>query len=96
MRRSLTLEEKLVLLAEEAAEVIQAATKCHRFGFSHYEPGYGKNDEELAKEVGQLLGVVESLDLDWDIIEQERRWKMHIAQGVLHKYAVNPDNGEVE
>lgn len=30
---SLTQDELLVILAEEAAEVIQAATKCIRFGF---------------------------------------------------------------
>lgn len=69
-------EDKLVVLIEEAAEVIKAATKCLRFGFKHEEPNYGRNDEVLACEVGDFLGVLDSISLDSNIINSYRKHKM--------------------
>lgn len=57
----LTRDELLVLLIEECGEVIQAATKCLRFGWDRYQPEYGKNDVVLASEIGDLLGVIDAL-----------------------------------
>jgi NTP pyrophosphatase (non-canonical NTP hydrolase) len=57
----LSPEEKLVLLIEEASEVIKAATKALRFGLDHNEPGYGVNSEKLAEEIGDLCGVTDGL-----------------------------------
>lgn len=76
----LSREEKLVLLVEECGEVIQAATKCLRFGFSRDWPGYGVNHEVLAREVGDLLGIVDSLELDRSCIGVARASKMHRAE----------------
>lgn len=56
----LSRDDLLVILIEECGEVIQAATKCLRFGWDRYQPGYGINCEILAKEVGDLLGMVEA------------------------------------
>ena len=57
----LSRDEMLVLLVEEAGEVVQAATKCLRFGFDRDAPGYGHNGEQLAKELGELHRVAQAL-----------------------------------
>lgn len=60
----LTRDELLVLLIEECAEVIQAATKCLRFGWDRNYPGYGVNHEKLADEIGELGAVTNALNLN--------------------------------
>jgi NTP pyrophosphatase (non-canonical NTP hydrolase) len=65
----LTRDELLVLLIEECAEVIQAATKCLRFGYDRDEPGYGINSDVLAGEIGDVLGVVVALSPDPAAVE---------------------------
>lgn len=63
----LTREELLVLLIEECSEVIQAATKCLRFGYDvDHGTGYGNNREALAKEMGELTAVRDELEIDTD------------------------------
>lgn len=76
----MTREERLVLLIEECGEVIQAATKCLRFGYDHNWPGYGVNSEVLAQEVGDLFGAAESLGLNEGIVEHFRQSKMAKAE----------------
>jgi NTP pyrophosphatase (non-canonical NTP hydrolase) len=78
-----TTDELLVLLIEECGEVIQAATKCLRFGFTRLEPHYGVNSEVLAQEAGDLLGVMDALSLDREIVERYR--KIKIAKAVRAK-----------
>lgn len=61
----LTREELLVLLIEECGEVVQAATKCLRFGYDvDHGTGYGNNRDQLAKELGELTAVRDALDID--------------------------------
>lgn len=62
------MNDKLILLIEECSEVIQAATKCLRFGYDHYEPGYGFNDHELAKEIGQMIAHIGQINPDIKIV----------------------------
>lgn len=62
----LSHEDILVLLCEEAAEVIQAATKCLRFGYKRNQPGYGNNYDVLAREIGDLMGCVDALRFSSD------------------------------
>lgn len=63
----LSREELLVLLVEECGEVIQAATKCLRFGFDvDHGTGYGNNSKALAKESGELAAIVCELGLPID------------------------------
>jgi NTP pyrophosphatase (non-canonical NTP hydrolase) len=79
---ALTREELLVILIEECGEVIQAATKCLRFGYDRRQPDYGVNSEVLAKEVGDLIGVVDALPLDRQLIEDFRKIKVRKATRV--------------
>ena len=76
MQRAMTREEMLVILIEEAGEVIQAATKCLRFGWDRDWPDYGINHEVLAKEVGDMIGAADALALREDIVAEFRRMKM--------------------
>lgn len=77
MSTSLSIDEKLIHLSEEAAEVIQAASKCLRFGYDiDHGTGYGNNRKMLSKEIGDLLALVDALDLDWDEVESTRKSKM--------------------
>ena len=50
------------ILSEECAEVIQAISKCNRFGIDNLKPGKPKtNREHLEEELGDLLAMVELL-----------------------------------
>lgn len=84
----LTREEKLVLLIEECGEVIQAATKCLRFGWDRDHPDYGVNHEVLAREIGDLMGVLYSLPLNVDLIDTHQRQKMAKAERVKQMFGV--------
>lgn len=60
-------KEDLVLVIEECAEVVQAATKILRFGVDDSHPRYydGKpNSWVLTEEIGQLLHCIHRLQLD--------------------------------
>lgn len=62
----LTRDELLILLIEECGEVIQAATKCLRFGWDvDHGVDYGNNRDQLAKEMGELTAVRDALELDY-------------------------------
>lgn len=88
----LTRDEKLILLIEECGEVIQAATKCLRFGWDRDQPNYGVNHEVLANECGDVMAMIEALPLSKRAIEQTRKTKMLRAENV--KRAISqPSNG---
>ena len=58
---SLAQEERLVLLIEEASEVIKEATKTLRFGFDGKNPlleGARTNRENLESEIGNFNNAV--------------------------------------
>lgn len=62
---TLTRDELLILLIEECGEVIQAATKCLRFGYDvDRGTGYGNNRDALSREFGDLAAVGTYLALD--------------------------------
>jgi len=85
----LTRDELLVLLIEECGEVIQAATKCLRFGFDvDHGVDYGNNKLALSREVGDLLGVVDGLPLDMVNIRVARDGKLARAQAAKERYGV--------
>lgn len=87
MPTTLTRDELLILLVEECGEVIQAATKCLRFGWDRNQPNYGVNHEVLAKEIGDLHGVIEALPLDVSIIHLFRDIKIRKAERVKREIA---------
>jgi NTP pyrophosphatase (non-canonical NTP hydrolase) len=86
----LTRDDLLVLLIEECGEVIQAATKCLRFGYDvDHGTGYGNNRDALAKELGELTAVRDELDIDCTSAFMTG-WadKIKRAEAVKEKYGV--------
>ena len=73
--------EILVLVIEEAGELIQACTKALRFGWEHSWPDYQDgmpNAKAILLELGQLLACIDLLDLPenlCDFIEEEAEKK---------------------
>lgn len=83
----LTLDDLLILLIEESGEVIQAATKCLRFGFNvDHGVGYGNNRMVLSREVGDLLAIIDALPLDHVNVEVTRSRKIAKAEDAKAKY----------
>jgi hypothetical protein len=64
--------ETLVILQEECAEVIQAASKILRFGFESRYPNddFASTKENLEMEAGQLLCMI-SLLVDQGVISED-------------------------
>lgn len=57
------IKQILLILQEECAEVIQAISKCERFGDSNYKPGKQKtNKDHFEEELGDLLAMIELLE----------------------------------
>jgi NTP pyrophosphatase (non-canonical NTP hydrolase) len=56
-----TTEHLLTCIAEEAAEIAQAATKALRFGMKGHYPDGTRNDTKIIDELNDLLGVVRLL-----------------------------------
>jgi NTP pyrophosphatase (non-canonical NTP hydrolase) len=51
--------EVLLIAQEECAEVIQAISKCFRFGLDNIKPGKPKtNREHLEEEIGDLMAMI--------------------------------------
>ena len=56
------VHEVMNILSEECAEVIQAISKCHRFGLDNFKPGKPlTNAQHLEGEIGDLLAMVDLL-----------------------------------
>jgi NTP pyrophosphatase (non-canonical NTP hydrolase) len=61
--------EVMNILSEECAEVIQAISKCHRFGLDNFKPGKPKtNCEHLEEEIGDLLAMIDIL-IDMQVVD---------------------------
>lgn len=88
MKTELTRDDLLVLLIEECGEVIQAATKCLRFGYNRDFPGYGQNGLVLAKEFGEMMAVAGALDLDDGAKASGMASKLARASEAKAKYGV--------
>ena len=88
--------ERLVILAEEAAEVQQMAMKTIRHGFDSYsphDPSQISNTELLEREIGDLLFtidlLIESGDINLHSIERFKLDKRSRIQRYLHHNLVN-------
>lgn len=73
--------EVMNILSEECAEVIQAISKCHRFGIDNYKPGKPKtNREHLEEELGDLLAMIDILQemgvVNWNNLTAAKRAKI--------------------
>ena len=63
--------EVMNILSEECAEVIQAISKCHRFGLNNFKPGKPKtNCEHLEEEIGDLQAMIDIL-IKMEVINPE-------------------------
>lgn len=83
----LTRDELLVLLIEECSEVIQAATKCLRFGYDvDHDIGYGRNSDVLAKECGDVQAIMDELPLNGALKEQSQFDKIAKAERAKAKF----------
>jgi hypothetical protein len=66
------MNETLVILQEEAAEVIQTVSKIHRFGIDNHNPITGESSlETLHKELGDLQCMI-NLCIEQGIIKPLR------------------------
>jgi NTP pyrophosphatase (non-canonical NTP hydrolase) len=66
------VNEILDILQEECAEVIQNVSKCRRFGLDNvYLNGTGTQRENLAKEIGDVLAMIELLQEHGVVSEEE-------------------------
>lgn len=65
-------QEIMNILSEECAEVVQAISKCHRFGMDNHKPGKPKtNREHLEDELGDVLAMIDIM-LEHDIIDSNK------------------------
>ena len=56
------VKEIMDILQEECAEVIQAVSKCNRFGLDNLKPGKPlTNAQHLEGEIGDLLAMIDLL-----------------------------------
>lgn len=77
------MNETLVILQEEAAEVIQAISKIHRFGIGNTNPLTNENNlDNLHKEIGDLQCMID-LCVEQGIIKPLRL--QHYAQAKREK-----------
>ena len=66
------VNEILDILQEECAEVIQAISKCRRFGMENvYLNGEGTQREQLVKEIGDVSMLIELLQAHQVFTEPE-------------------------
>lgn len=83
--------ELLDMLQEEAAEIIQAVAKLKRHGpmsYNPHDPEKTPNHELMARELGDLIGVMAALDekgmIDNETVQKYAATKMRRAAPYLH------------
>ena len=65
------VQETLLILQEECAEVTQAVSKCFRFGLDNFKPGKpATNAEHLETEIGDLLAMIDIL-VELGVVKEE-------------------------
>lgn len=66
------INEILDILQEECAEVIQSVSKCRRFGLDNlYLNGTGTQRENLVKEIGDVVAMIDLLKEHGVVTEAE-------------------------
>lgn len=89
--------ERLSILAEECAEVIQVIGKIQRHGYESCHPNGGPNNRRLlTREIGDVKAaitlLVEGHDVDEELISDSRREKLfNIPQYLHHNKFLFPD-----
>lgn len=94
--------ELLSMIGEEAGEVCQALGKIFRHGLDSYHPDrpVSNNRQELAREIGQLVGVFDRLVvlgvLDGEVFYKARITKMDQSKPYLHHQGPDPYVGHAK
>jgi NTP pyrophosphatase (non-canonical NTP hydrolase) len=84
--------ERLAVLAEECAEVIQVVGKIQRHGYDSVHPNGGADNRQLlVKELGDVHAIVRIMDRNGDIdrlkIESASDYKIeHVGEYLHHKH----------
>ena len=74
------INEILLIMQEECAEVTQAISKCFRFGLDNHKPGKPKtNKEHLEEELGDLVAMITLLEMN-GVISQHNIEKAKLAK----------------
>jgi len=74
------VNEILLIMQEECAEVTQAISKCFRFGLDNHKPGKPKtNREHLEEELGDLVAMITLLEMH-GVISQHSIEKAKLAK----------------
>jgi hypothetical protein len=96
-------EEILLITQEECAEVIQAISKCFRFGIANFKPGKPKtNREHLEEEAGDLLCMIE-LMIEHGLLDKSKvyaaslnkRTKLETWSNIFKKESVSEQNQSI-
>ncbi len=76
------VDHVLTILAEEAVEVAQRATKAIRFGLEEIQPGQADdNKRRLERELADLLAVAGLLGLE--VREEDKAAKLRKVEGFM-------------
>ena len=87
------VNEILDILQEECAEVIQNISKCRRFGLDNvYLNGAGTQRENLAKEIGDVLAMIELLQEHGVVSEEELQLARRNKFNKLKQWSTIYDN----
>lgn len=74
------VNEILLIMQEECAEVTQAISKCFRFGLDNHKPGKPKtNREHLEEELGDLVAMITLLEMN-GVVSQYNIEKAKLAK----------------
>ena len=74
------VNEILLIMQEECAEVTQAISKCFRFGLDNHKPGKPKtNKEHLEEELGDLVAMITLLEMN-GVVSQYNIEKAKLAK----------------
>jgi NTP pyrophosphatase (non-canonical NTP hydrolase) len=74
------VNEILLIMQEECAEVTQAISKCFRFGLDNHKPGKPKtNKEHLEEELGDLVAMITLLEMH-GVVSQHSIEKAKLAK----------------
>jgi NTP pyrophosphatase (non-canonical NTP hydrolase) len=87
-------DERLALLAEECAEVIQAVTKIQRHGYASCHPTTGVNNcVTLTREMGDLLAAMQLLYDAGDVCEKAVLLACRNKQDAVNMYLHHQSKG---
>lgn len=81
--------ERLDILQEECAEIIQAVSKIKRFGFESTHPRFPEgqtNRDHLEEEIGNLFVILGFLERGEDVDPKKVEAHAHLKSETIGKY----------